>query len=677
MIEPHHELNSSTPAFIRSPAGIALTILLAVVFAVYLPSLSNALVFDDAIITSGQLLAEYGSGFALKPRALSYGTIVWLQKVAGDAWWLQRLVNIGLHLAVVAMLYAFYRQLLVSLSLVAAPPTALNESNPQPAPLPSAAPSQWALLIGIAWFAVNPTAVYAVAYLTQRSIVMATLFSLISLWAVLRALATGRGRFWLLATLAYVAAMLSKEYALALPAVAVALIVLVRRPAAKYLFRLSVIGLILAAIAARLLYARYGAIIGQVFDEMSVAYVKQLALVTPGIEKQVYPLSIINQMWLYFEYACRWLLPSTQMMSLDMRTTFPTQLLSVPHVLGVAGYVAILGGSVTLMLRYRDGRALLGFGLFIPTILFVTEFSTVWVQDPFVLYRSYLWAIAVPGLIYLGVQQLSGRVASSTVLMCAGAVGAIMLWQTTDRIASFRTELSVWDDAVRKLPPELVVGKSRAYLNRGQANQLAGDDNRAIRDYRRSTAFGDQGEGLLNAGSVLLARGRYADAITAFDGAVARGQRGASLSLNRGTALLSAGDAMAALASLQEALTLGPTPQEVAAVRRQRAIIFLQTGRIDEAIADAQFAAAAFAEDGQVRNTLGFALLAKGKQAEAITAFNESLKRNPSASGNAYFGLARAYAEEKRIPEARANIDKALAIEPANTQFQQFKAQLR
>ena len=230
------------------------------------------------------------------------------------------------------------------------------------------------------------------------------------------------------------------------------------------------------------------------------------------------------------------------------------------------------------------------------------------------------------------------------------------------------------DDAVRKFPPELVVGKSRGYLNRGQAYQLAGEDNRAIRDYQRSTAFGDTGEGLLNAGAILLARGRFVEAIAAFDGATARGQQGASLSLNRGTALLSLGDTAGALASLQQALTLGPAPQEIAAVRRQRALIFLQTGRIDEAIADAQLAASVFADDSQVRNTLGFAQLAKGNRDAAIAAFNDSLKRSQSAA--AFFGLARAHSEEKRLPEARANIDKALAIEPANAQFQQLRARL-
>ena len=659
-------MNSPFPASSRSHSRIALAVLLFVVFLVYLPTLPNALIFDDAIITNGQLLSEYGAGFALKARVLSYSSIVWLQKATGDAWWLQRLVNIALHLGVVAMLYVFYRQLLVCLSLIETPSEQTSAQRIS---------AQWALLIGVVWYALNPVAVYAVAYLTQRSIVMATLFSVISLWAVLRALATRRRYWWLVAMFAYVAAMLSKEYALALPAVAVALIVLVRRPTARQLVIFGVTGALFAAIAARLLFSRYGSIIGQVFDEISISYVKQLAAATPGIEKQVYPLSIINQMWLFFEYGCRWFLPSTAMMSVDMRPAFPIQILSVPHVLGVAGYVTLLVGSVTLMLRYRDGRALLGFCLFVPTILFVTEFSTVWIQDPFVLYRSYLWAIAVPGIIFLVVRQLAGQFSSSTILASAAIVGAAMIWQTTDRVASFRTELTVWDDAVRKLPPELVVGKSRSYLNRGQAYQLSGEEGRALRDYQRSTSFGDGGEGLLNTGTLLLARGRNAEAIGAFDGAISRGQRSASLSLNRGTALLGLGDFSGALASLQEALTLAPGAPEVAAVRRQRALIFMQTGRVDEAIADAQFAAAAFPDDWQVRNTLGFALLTKGNRAAAIAAFHDSLKRN--SSGNAYFGLARAHAEEQRLSEARANIDKALAIEPANTEFQRLQARLK
>ena len=209
----------------------------------YLRWLRDALVFDDAIIASEQLFAEYGNLFALRPRVLSYNMIVWLHALVGDGWWVQRPVNVLLRLAVVAMLFIFYRQLLLGLRLSEATDKKSQQSL------------RWALFIGVAWYALNPTAVYAVAYLTQRSIVMATLFSVIALWAVLKALVSEQPRFWFAAILAYVAAMLSKEYALALPAVAVALIVLVR-PSAKKMLVLGGIGLVLAAVAGRLLYAR-------------------------------------------------------------------------------------------------------------------------------------------------------------------------------------------------------------------------------------------------------------------------------------------------------------------------------------------------------------------------------------------------------------------------------------
>ena len=628
--------------------------LLAVVVVVYLPSLGNVLVFDDNILRGGQVFAEYWNPFALKPRSLSYSSFSWVHALAPDAWWLQRLLNIGVHAAVVAMLWLFYSKLLASL-----------QGSPDEA---ESVHAKWALLAGIAWFALNPTAVYAVAYLTQRSILMATFFSVLSLWAVLQALAVHRRRFWLLAIVAYVAAMMSKEYALALPLVAMALIVIVKRPSRQQALKFAGIGILLAAMAAYLLYRRYGDIIGKPFDETSLAYVEQMEAVAPGVKALAYPLSILNQMWLFFEYGCRWFLPSTGMMSIDLRPPFPARLTSQPHLLGALGYVGLLAASCVLMLRYRGRWALFGFCLFAPLVLFVSEFSTVWIQDPFVLYRSYLWAIAVPGMIYL----LASRLSRQTLAGMAVVVAVVFLWQATERIASLRTELSVWNDAVSKLPPERVIGKSRAYLNRGQSYQLASQDTRALRDYQRATAFGDAGEGLLNAGTILLAAGRAREALEAFDGAKARGQVSASLSLNRGTALIALAQPQAAFDALTMGLTQSPGVQEIAALRRQRATAALQIGRKDEAIADAEFAAAEFKTDPQIRSTLGFALLAQGNRPAALAAFNDSIAKAPT--GVAYYGLAGMHAEERRLPEARAAIAKALALQPENVEFQRLQA---
>ncbi len=641
---------------LRTPLNLCFAALLLVVLVLYLPSLGNVLVFDDNILISGQVFAEHWNPFSLKPRSLSYSTFSWLHALAPEAWWLQRLVNVGVHAAVVGMLWVFYSTLLKSLQLS---PDENGDTY-----------RRWALLAGVTWFALNPTAVYAVAYLAQRSILMATFFSVLSLWAVLQAMATRRRGFWVLAVLAYAAAMLSKEYALALPMLAIALVVMVKRPSTRQMITLGAIGALLATVAAYLLYRRYGDIIGKPFDDTSIAYVEQMEALAPGVKAMAYPLSILNQMWLFFEYGCRWFLPSTGMMSIDLRPPFPARLTSEPHLLGAVGYLSLLAGSVVLMLRYRGRVALLGFCLFTPVILFVSEFSTVWIQDPFVLYRSYLWAIAVPGVIYLIASRISQRALLSVALL----VVIVFLWQTTDRIASLRTELTVWSDAVAKLPPEVVTGKSRAYLNRGQAFQIAGQDARALRDYQRSTAFGDGGEGLMNTGSILLAGGRAREALEAFDGAQARGQKSATLSLNRGSALLAAGEPQAAFDSFTTGLAQGPGVPETAGLRRQRATAALQIGRIDEALADAQFAASEFKTDPQIRATLGFAWLAKGNRAAAMAAFNDSIAKAPT--GIAYYGVAGMHAEERRLPEAKAAIAKALALQPENVEFQRLSARL-
>jgi len=77
--------------------------------AIYLPSLGNGLVFDDAILSNGLVFNDYGKLLPWRPRMLSYGSFVWLQALLGEGWWKQRVVNLFLHAGVVAALWGFYR----------------------------------------------------------------------------------------------------------------------------------------------------------------------------------------------------------------------------------------------------------------------------------------------------------------------------------------------------------------------------------------------------------------------------------------------------------------------------------------------------------------------------------------------------------------------------------------
>ena len=147
-------------------ALVFFALLTAATLAVYVPGLSNGLVFDDARLTDGTVFGGYGSLLQLRPRLISYGSFVWLQSLFGEGWAVQRLFNVLLHLGVAGSLYLLFQDLLARTQFSA-------EAQADPVLAPS-----WlaGLRVGTALFALNPVAVYAVAYLVQRSIVMATLF---------------------------------------------------------------------------------------------------------------------------------------------------------------------------------------------------------------------------------------------------------------------------------------------------------------------------------------------------------------------------------------------------------------------------------------------------------------------------------------------------------------------
>lgn len=503
---------------------IWLALIISGMLGIYLPALDNVPVYDDQLLVSGQLFREFGSLLDFKPRMLSYGSFVWVQDLVGDGWWKQRLVNLAIHVAVVAALWAFYNELLRGIDAVAG--TAVRDrSSP-------------AMGLALGMFALNPVAVYAVAYLIQRSVLMATLFVVLGLWAVARGLREGGWGWFAVAVIAYAAAVASKEHAVMAPIAAVPVLVLVARPGRR---RLAYVGLactLLLAATAILFSVHYGEIIGKPFDEYSKIYLEQLADMGPDVEENAYLLSIINQSYLFLKYGWQWLVPWGGWMSINLRPPFPVSVVGLPHILGVAGYLGIIAGGIFLLLRYRDLRALAGLSLLLPAILFVTEFSTVWVQDPYVLYRSYLWAIGLPGLILASFHGLPGRV----ILVLGVVLGGLFGLQAFERGYSLGTPLRVWNDAIAKLPDdERAVGRWFPYLNRA-AIRL--DDNRleeAFRDFSASSRLGDHGMGMSNIGAMLGMVGKYAESLAALDKAREQGFEGVALDYQRGVALYGLG----------------------------------------------------------------------------------------------------------------------------------------
>jgi tetratricopeptide (TPR) repeat protein len=431
----------------------------AVSALLYLPFLNNALVFDDRIFFSGARFAYYathplGLDLRLPPYfTLTVTEVLWSGVIAA-----QRSVSLVLHIGVALALY----KLLLDLQRAALP-----------APAQADAPLRAAL--GAAAFALHPVAVYGAAYLVQRSIVMATLFGLLSAILFLRGLHRGSHADALSAALLYSLAVLSKEHAVLLPA-AVALLGLLAGASSPFVLRHAAIFLAACAPAAIFVTLRSLGVIGGAYEEAAGAIAAQVSAATgDDVVEQSLALSAVTQAGLFFKYLGLWIWPDPSGMSIDLRVDFAAGWTAG----GIAARVAAFFGAGVIgavFLLHRGAAGLAGFGLLYAWILFFVEFSAVRFQEPFVLYRSYLWA---PGAVCIAVAVLSrlprALALGAGLLACAG-----FGYAAHDRLVTFSSPLLLWEDAAAKLPDTPVPWGSRALYQVGREYLYAGQPDKAI-----------------------------------------------------------------------------------------------------------------------------------------------------------------------------------------------------
>jgi hypothetical protein len=380
----------------RSSALFAIALSLAIAL-VYSFGLSNQLLFDDARLTDGTIFGQYGSLWLLKVRSLSYGSFVWVQAILGEGWAKQRGFNIALHIATALALYGLVLELLKA--------THWDDPLRQSAGFPSTLTTSARL--GVALWALEPgcrlccgvfdTALHRhgdlVCHAGDVGVCQGVGDPQASLASAVGCLLCARRVFQRVcghqllaagAALCLCPAPTSQGH---------------RAPGGRVWLVMGGVGMAL--------YSQYAGVIGNVFDDTSRAHMAQLEQIQPGISKNLFPLSIINQASLFFQYGLMWLLPYVGWMSIDLRPAFPLGFLSW-QMLGAIAYVALLLAGLWLVWRRSNIWGLLGLSLLIPSLMFTTEFATVWLQDPLVLYRSYLWSMGVPVLLGLAV-GLAGR----------------------------------------------------------------------------------------------------------------------------------------------------------------------------------------------------------------------------------------------------------------------------
>jgi hypothetical protein len=469
----------------------------------------NPIVFDDlpffmVNIEGHQPVDDYRySPFEL--RSLPYASLTWGKALFGLDMLHFRIENMLLHCAVVLALFFFWRKLFTSLVDLKNTETTSTETN-----IPAKFPSEiWAFCAALL-FALHPVAVYAVGYLVQRSILMATLFSLLAMLAWMRGCERDRA-VWLWSSVGlYYLAVFSKEHAIMLPAILLALTVLRHEDWSKKLKRhwMPIAGLVLVAL---LVVAAKRGVLGSAYEVDAPEMLIEFSGGGPS-----YLLSVLTQGWLFFKYVGLWLFPNPNWMSIDMREPFATSLWS--------GYLAAFAafltwGSVAVWLLFKRGRlGLLGFSLLFPWLMFMAELSTIRIQESFVLYRSYIWAAGACALLPLLLDRLDRKIVGIVV----GAVALTMFAISMDRLASFSHPLMLWNDAVKLVQDKHnLPGVYRIYYNRSGAH--LGMDNyvAAERDLRIATQLNpDWPFAHNNLGVALLEQDKWAEAVKEFSSAI-------------------------------------------------------------------------------------------------------------------------------------------------------------
>lgn len=473
--------------------------LIAAVSLVYLPFLGSPLQFDDLNFFYGGGAAKYAhSWFHFDLRWLPYASLGWTEMVFSNVvTHFFHLGNLLLHAANVILLFFLLR-------LLAATVSAESENS---------VAVVWGAWLGALIFALHPVAVYATGYVVQRSILMATFFALLMQLAYLRGLLTGQVRWLVLAVVAYFLAVFSKEHSAMAPALLAAQTVLLRgriqaaRPALWASWAAFVaVGLLIALVARGVLGTPYEAMAATLFEQQGV--VESTA--------SLHLLSVLTQAGLFFKYLLLWLLPNPAWMSVDMRESFVASWTSWQGWLGATGFVAYGALGVWLLLRPR-WAGLAGLAMLYPWLQFMLEFSSIRVQEPFVLYRSYLW---MPGLM-LFIPLLLARWPGRRTLFVLGLGALLLAPLSVNRLWVFADNYRLWDDAARILPNERVAGADRIFFNRGQAAAGRGKYDEAVADFQRALVISPQyAQVRFELGWTYAMTRRYQEAMVEFDKAI-------------------------------------------------------------------------------------------------------------------------------------------------------------
>lgn len=379
--------------------------------------------------------------------------------------------------------------------------------------------------IASAIFAVHPVEAEAVNYIFARSALLAAVFCLAALvcWT--------RQRYWW-AVPCFAAALLAKEECVAFP---IFLILLQAATSREWKWRpiAAMLALSLAA-GARVLVASASIPGSGAGLEAEVSW-RSYAL-TQGVA----------------------ILRYLRMLALPWGFTVDPAVSVPPAWLGVLAWAAVLALGAAALLYFRGARA--GFWFAGGLVLLLPSSSILPASDLAADRRLYLPMIAFAACAALLVERVNP--------IAIGAALVLLTGLSIERTLVWKSEESLWSDAVAKAPDKIrpriqlarAVEPDRALAILGAAQRLAPQDSRIPAE----------------AGRILLGQGKTVQALEQFGRALALDPRSAEAFNNRGAALLALQQLDAAREDFRRALAIDPCEWS-ARVNLRRAGVVVET----------------------------------------------------------------------------------------------------
>ena len=241
-------------------------------------------------------------------------------------------------------------------------------------------------------------------------------------------------------------------------------------------------------------------------------------------------VSIILQAGFFFDYLAYWIVPDVRFLSADMRFDF-VHIWSSWWIFPKAFLFFISPLVAIYFLRKKGLIALFCCGYLYSWFLFMTELAAVRFQEPFVLYRSYLWA---PGYAMM-LAAVCARIPRRWLLMVAIPVLVVFFLLARDRLISLSTEANVWKDAAAKLESPTLVGSDRIFYNRGLAYMREKRYEDAIGDFSRTVQLNPKvAQAYYNRALAYYALEKYPEAMLDLNQAVSLNAKDGSAQYVRG-----------------------------------------------------------------------------------------------------------------------------------------------